>query len=722
MSLSHVLYRNGKFLDQSNEEHSKGVSRRAEQFATGFGFGDYGRVMGLLHDIGKEQKAFQARIRRSTGLEPGIPPRAPHAFVGALVAKKLYPNSWPFVSWSIMGHHAGLFDQDKFESSMEMEIPQEITSDIIDGYNGKGGNLPLPSLPYKLSQEDFNHLGRLLFSCLVDADYLDTEEFMSPDTAKIRGNKTTLQELLPLLDRKLDSFKADTPVNIIRKEILLTCNSKAESDRGFYSMTVPTGGGKTLTSLSWALRHAIHNGQNRVIIAIPYTSIITQTAAILKDIFGERNVLEHHSNVVAIPLESSEDEKMEEQRRKLATENWDYPIIVTTNVQLFESMFSNRPSACRKLHNICNSVILLDEVQTLPTDFLQPIIDALKTYHNCFGCSVLFTTASMPVLSKDKLQIESLKGIDHVAELIPQKMNLSQRLKRVDIKVDETLSEYNDIAERMTRENRTLCIVNTRKDAKAIYQLLPHEGLTLHLSRMMCQAHIAKTIALIKKALKDNEKQTIRVVATQLIEAGVDIDFPSVFRQKAGLDSILQAAGRCNREGRMATHGITHVFDIRGTRGYGSIKNARNAFDNLITQDLQSQQAMTDYFNQLYIRSIMDKAGVCEELYGSSGIRYETAAQKFKLIDDSGIGIIVPYDHAEMLIDELKRKSMDYSLIKRLQPYTVSVREQDFKALMDMGALVKIDNVYWLEQSDLYDMNIGLTFENKWLEEPLIVD
>lgn len=545
---------------------------------------------------------------------------------------------------------------------------------------------------------------------------------MSPDTAKIRGNKTTLPELLPLLDKKLDSFKADTPVNIIRKEILLMCNSKAESDRGFYSMTVPTGGGKTLTSLSWALRHAIHNGQNRVIIAIPYTSIITQTAAILKDIFGERNVLEHHSNVVAIPLESSEDEKMEEQRRKLATENWDYPIIVTTNVQLFESMFSNRPSACRKLHNICNSVILLDEVQTLPTDFLQPIIDALKTYHNCFGCSVLFTTASMPVLSKDKLQIESLKGIDHVAELIPQKMNLSQRLKRVDIKVDETLSEYNDIAERMTRENRTLCIVNTRKDAKAIYQLLPHEGLTLHLSRMMCQAHIAKTIALIKKALKDNEKQTIRVVATQLIEAGVDIDFPSVFRQKAGLDSILQAAGRCNREGRMATHGITHIFDIRGTRGYGSIKNARNAFDNLITQDLQSQQAMTDYFNQLYSRSIMDKAGVCEELYGSSGIRYETAAQKFKLIDDSGIGIIVPYDHAEMLIDELKRKSMDYSLLKRLQPYTVSVREQDFKALMDMGALVKIDNVYWLGQSDLYDMNIGLTFENKWLEEPLIVD
>ncbi|MDD4533976.1 MAG: CRISPR-associated endonuclease Cas3'', partial [Prevotella sp.] len=495
MIISHVKLQNGEFVSQSNENHSLGVATLSERFSSAFGFGAFGHVMGMLHDIGKEQSLFQTRIKRASGMEEGAVPRAPHAFVGALIAKRLYPSSWPFASWAMMCHHAGLYDQGKFELEMEYECPDGITDEIVSHYDKEHYGLCMPKLPYNFDKADFNHLGRMLYSCLVDSDYLDTEKFMNPDTARLRGSKTTLQELLPLLDERLTEFKADTPVNVIRKEILDNCNDKAAVERGFYSMTVPTGGGKTLSSLSWALRHAIHNGQRRIIIAIPYTSIIVQTAATLKEIFGEENVLEHHSNVAVPPFNGDEDEQMEQQRRKLATENWDYPIIVTTNVQLFESIFANRPSRCRKLHNICDSVIILDEVQTLPTNFLQSIIDAMRTYSKCFDTSFLFTTASMPVLSKDAIRIEGLKGLEHITELIPKQMNLPKRLNRVDIVLDQSASEYADIAERMSHEDRTLCIVNTRKDAKEIFTQLPKEGLTLHLSRMMCPAHVAKTIA-----------------------------------------------------------------------------------------------------------------------------------------------------------------------------------------------------------------------------------
>ena len=278
------------------------------------------------------------------------------------------------------------------------------------------------------------------------------------------------------------------------------------------------------------------------------TSIIAQTAAILKNIFGEDNVLEHHSD---FNIEDIKDDNFR-QMTKLATENWDYPIIVTTNVQLFESMFDNRPSKCRKLHNICNSVIILDEVQTLPSEFLLPIVDSLKTYNKLFNTSILLTTASQPVLSgeiKGCNYTVRLEGIDKITEIIPLNFNLHKKLHRAEISVDNTISTYGDVANFMKQHTRVLCIVNTRNDAKKIFDLLPNEGITLHLSKMMCPAHIKQTITQLKDALKDNRKSIIRVVSTQLIEAGVDIDFPIVLRQEAGLDSVLQAAGRCNREG-----------------------------------------------------------------------------------------------------------------------------------------------------------------------------
>jgi CRISPR-associated endonuclease/helicase Cas3 len=598
----------------------------------------------------------------------------------------------------------------------EGHIPNDVSLDKIDE------TLTLPPLYNSLIKEgkvDFycwNHLQRILFSCLVDADYLDTEAFMKPESAKLRGSHTSLNVLLPKLDKKLESFKQNSSVNIIRKEILDKCIDESECRIGFYSMTVPTGGGKTLASMEWALRHAIHNGQNRIIVAIPYTSIIVQTAKIFRNIFGTENVLEHHSNT-----EVKDDTADGDTSLRLATENWDYPIIVTTNVQLFESIFSNKPSKCRKLHNIANSVIILDEVQTLQTDYLQPIIDSLKAYNKCFGTSVLFTTASMPVLSNEAILINGLKGIEVVREIIPSGMNLQKRLKRVDIEFDKEESTYSDIAERLSKEKRVLCIVNTRKDAREIFSRLPKEGMTVHLSRMMCPEHIMNVISKIKSALNDANQKIIRVVSTQLIEAGVDIDFPCVFRQMAGLDSIIQAAGRCNREGKELIK-KAFVFKIKGKKDFGFICKARQATENIICDDYQSINAMSAYFNQLYSRTItFDKNQICIDLNNPREMMFQTASDNFHLIDDNGKNVIVNYGDSANLVSELKDKGMSYSLMKRLNKYMVSIHENDFNELCIAGSVDEIiKGIFVLSNPSQYKNDIGLITDNTWLEEILI--
>ena len=291
--------------------------------------------------------------------------------------------------------------------------------------------IQLNKAKFTLTENQINHLVRVLFSCLVDADYLDTEKFMNASSASQRGHHKKLSELLILLEDhfcKLNNNSEDSTVNVIRRCVQEQCIKMSSGETGFYSLTVPTGGGKTLSSLLWAMRHAVCNGQKRIIIAIPYTSIIVQTASVLKSIFGEENVLEHHSQFT---IDSIIDKDIR-LKAKLASENWDYPIVVTTNVQLFESMFSNKPSDCRKLHNIANSVIILDEVQTLPTDYLQPIVDALKSYQRMFGISVLFTTASQPVLSgliEGCNPKAAFQGIDGITEIIPKEYALHDRLK-----------------------------------------------------------------------------------------------------------------------------------------------------------------------------------------------------------------------------------------------------------------------------------------------------
>ena len=714
---------------QSNEQHLEGVARLSESFADEFGMGSWGRALGLLHDKGKERKSFQDYIRQNSGLEPEIHCSLEHnhAFVGGILAKSMYgKGSESMLCNQIISHHSGLHDYCQIEETLKKDIPSDVNRCVE--------KIQLNRPPFSLSPikgckgmtSDANHLSRMLFSCLVDADYLDTELFMDEQSARKRINGISLQSLLPLLETYIDNLQKkgnESEVNAIRNQIQERCASMSNVEKGFYSLTVPTGGGKTLSSLVWALRHAVHNGMKRIIIAIPYTSIIVQTASILKQIFGEEAVLEHHSNFDPLSLKSKEMQ----HKAKLATENWDYPIVVTTNVQLFESMFSNKPSDCRKLHNIVNSVIILDEVQTLPTDYLQPIVDALKSYQRMFGISVLFTTASQPVLSgliEGCNPKAAFQGIDNITEIMPKEYVLHDKLRRVCLEIDNTGSTYDEIANQLSQHNKVLCIVNTRNDAREIFERLPKEGMTIHLSRMMCPRHVSKAIQEIKQALSDNSETVIRVVATQLIEAGVDIDFPVVYRQEAGLDSILQAAGRCNREGKldMAT---TYVFSLSVEHKlYGSIIDANNARLNMINvNDWFAPDTMTEYFRQLYSRKeTFDKKDIKTLLYKPKEMCFAEAAKDFRLIEEAGKTVYVNMDNSLELVERLKNDGITYSLMKQLSQYSVNIHERDFLKLWSYGAIEEvIEGIYVVNDRAQYDENIGLRLDNHWMNEILTI-
>ena len=708
---------------QSNEEHCIGVAELAKQFASEFGMGNWGYVLGILHDKGKEKKEFQEYIQDVNGI-PGhkhwTKKGKAHAYVGALLAQGLYGKvATTFLGNAICGHHAGLYDYfelDKMISSSDLPSEVQMQTDAIQ----------LNKAKFTLTENQINHLVRVLFSCLVDADYLDTEKFMNVSSASQRGHHKKLSELLILLEDhfcKLNNNSEDSTVNVIRRCVQEQCIKMSSGETGFYSLTVPTGGGKTLSSLLWAMRHAVCNGQKRIIIAIPYTSIIVQTASVLKSIFGEENVLEHHSQFT---IDSIIDKDIR-LKAKLASENWDYPIVVTTNVQLFESMFSNKPSDCRKLHNIANSVIILDEVQTLPTDYLQPIVDALKSYQRMFGISVLFTTASQPVLSgliEGCNPKAAFQGIDGITEIIPKEYALHDRLRRVCLEIDNTGITYDEIADRLSRHDKVLCIVNTRNDAREIFERLPKEGMTIHLSRMMCPRHVTKAIQEIKQALSYNSETVIRVVATQLIEAGVDIDFPVVYRQEAGLDSILQAAGRCNREGKldMAT---AYVFSLSVEHKlYGSIIDANNARLNMVNvNDWFAPETMTEYFRQLYCRKeTFDKNDIKTLLYKPAEMCFAEAAKKFRLIEETGKTVYVNMDDSLELIERLKSDGITYSLMKELSQYSVNIHERDFQKLNSYEAIEEvIEGIYVVKDRAQYDENIGLRLDNHWMNEILTI-
>lgn len=716
--ISHI-FSDGNWHIQTNSEHCNGTAQLATLFADEFGMGEWGRMLGLLHDRGKECEGFQAHIRQSSGYDSTArsTQSSHHSFVGAILAHSIpLKDSLFWLSNPIAGHHGGLYDTDELEMILgERQIPEGISVSVPDI------NLPLPRL--KLQPQDSAHICRMLFSCLVDADWLDTERFMDRDKFGQRGSDTSIHELLDKMEHQRKKFGKlpDSQLNNLRNQIQNICEKAAEYEPGFFDLTVPTGGGKTIASVIWALHHAVRHGKKRVIIAIPYTSIIVQTARVLKDIFGDENVIEHHS---LMSVDDSDDTSM------LVCENWDAPIIVTTNVQLFESMFSCRRSSCRKLHSICNSVVILDEIQTLPLSLIQPIVDAMQSYVRLFGVSFLFSTATQPILHGNHKGCSGseFKGIDGkvIRSIISPSMDLHDRLRRVRISIRDEEFDVQELAQQLGCHSRVLCVVSSRRYAFELFKALPDDGIpAYHLSRSMCPAHILSTIQDIKNVLKDPEAP-VRVVSTQLVEAGVDIDFPVVFRQMAGLDSILQAAGRCNREGKLEM-GEVIVFSFKEDNSIGYIRFASDTMRDMVSQypdaDWLSPEFIKLYYQKLYSRiPSFDKEDVTALLGSPKNCRYEEASRRFRLIDEDGKNIIVSYGEGPRIIERIRHTGLSRALTRELSRYSVNVPTYMFDKYVRDGLVEEtIPGMFHIPLESQYDLCTGLKVTNDYLDNQFII-
>lgn len=744
------------------EAHLLSTAARARAKASVFGAGEWAELAGRWHDLGKYRSGFQQYVMRAADPDAHIEGKAfgrdkTHSAAGALWAERKLTEAFGtqgaivarVLQYMIAGHHAGLDNWDgglaarlagpeartELDEALAANPPAKIVSADF-------ANLPIEALR---AMGDHGIPGafalwvRVLFSCLVDADFLDTEAFMDEERATARSCAPDVAALLVALDGHLARIAADvppTPVNRLRADVLRQCREKAGREPGVFTLTVPTGGGKTLSSLAFALEHAAIHARRRVVYAIPYTSIIEQTADVFRGIFGDENVVEHHSNVESDPAR-------ETHRSRLACENWDAPLIVTTNVQLFESLFARRTSRCRKLHNLANSVVVLDEAQLLPVEFLQPILDVLRLLVRDYGVTLALCTATQPALTSQEHfdPRRAVRGFaaDEVTEIIDDVPALYAALERVRVHLPadfNTKSEWRDIARDIERHEAVLAIVNRRADARELYGLL-HANCpsgARHLSALMCPQHRSDTIREVRDALESARESTdrgrgaasIRVVSTQLVEAGVDIDFPVVFRAMAGLDSIAQAAGRCNREGRLE-HGVVHVFVPPTPSPPGLLRQAEGAC-RAVLHDRPTEPLTlglyTRYFQRLFADSNLDRSGICEllRLRSDAAICFRDAAEAFRLIDSEDTATVfvryVPAGVAESpvaaLIALLERVGPKRWLIRRLQRYGVTIYRRDLDRLVADGDVREVTTFpgFYVQLSDLlYDAVLGLNVD-----------
>lgn len=743
----------GCFVEQSIEEHCLNVARLARELIyedeDSCGLKDLAYNAGLLHDFGKYRPDFQRYILAASGANQSgkVPPKAPHAIVGAIEARRLFddPMIAETLAYCISGHHRGLYDHNEMERRLRhgehkrwCDACEKLTS---------AENLETADFDDVDEPDDLQMAIRMLFSALVDADRLDTERFMTPDLSaerlRIKGNYASLSTLRERLRAKTESFRSapDTPVNRARAYFLESCRTHgAESDPGIYTLSLPTGAGKTISSMAWALEMAIRNHHDRIIYVIPYTSIITQTAMVFREIFGEENILEHHSEVVVEQQGEGDSNDEQMSRLKFLTENWDAPIILTTNVQFFESLFASKPAKCRKVHSIANSVIVMDEVQALPEGFLSPILSAISTLSGAFHCSILCCSATQPVydeaLSSPDDGGDYYIPLDTKGDLVPREAKYFTPFDRVDYHLEPQTVTSQELAERLAAEHSVLCVVNSRKDAGQVYRALRDlpkvkADEVIHLSRSMCSAHLRRAIETIKERMREGEPT--KVISTQLIEAGVDLDFPCVWRAHSGLGSIIQAGGRCNREGKMEQRGQVFVFSLTdGSKSFGNIARGCNATKMLLHKlsnkiaDPTDPEVIAKYY-RLYFRDIpdFDTEGIGKDLTDDpEDINFESAAEHFKLIDDKGtFPVIVPYmEEGKALVRKIRNHEIlsreDYH---RMQEYSVSLRQGDYTTLLGHGNIEQIpwgeDFISVLVDDNCYDSVAGVVISNHWVEE-----
>ena len=723
---------------QPLEEHLLNVADRAASFAASFGYENWGRTLGILHDAGKVSSAFQRRLR-------GSGERVDHSTPGAWEALSRYRSdlgdaNGRLLAFALVGHHGGIPNGVHGERTpLKSRLDKEGIGDIAREFNEYAANVgvsipdgnslePIPLEKLAISGEidiaisrgifSTSVLVRMLFSCLVDADYLDTEHFVTPDVSAARDSihrdgMVKLSHKLNAYMESLQSSAVPSRVNSMRAMVLEDCRLAAKWAPGIYTLTVPTGGGKTLASLSFALRHAAANNINRVIYAIPFTSIVEQNAQVFRSVLGDDNVLEHHSNYDFDAIDNDERRLAE----RLAVQNWDAPLVVTTNVQLLESLFSNKPSKCRKLHNIANSVIVLDEAQMLPDNLLNVSLAMLEELVADFNVTVVLCTATQPAL-------EGLWPFGASPREIASHQDELQSVfgHRARFVIEGGLKEEKLVVA-LASSQQALCIVGTKKKARVIYEDVVNRVCeeepcdednlgVFHLSANMTPLHRSEILAEVRQRLSTGERCI--VISTQLIEAGVDVDFPVVYREMAGIDSLIQAAGRCNREGRLP-EGVVHVFEISDEvdLGLSSVRLDRSWLGQMkdIARCVIDAHGKTldpsmskEFFEDRYgaaTKKGLDAEGLYSAMTSESlladkpifeTLNFEGYADKYRIIEDASVPVFVPWGEKGMeLLDELhkgcSRGTPASAFASKLQRSSVGVAQWRLIELERLGVV-----------------------------------
>ena len=702
-------------------EHLESVANMAAEFAAKFGARDLAYWSGIWHDAGKVHPHFQDYLRECE-LKPDKQRRGPdHKLAGSIIATNQGADILAFL---IAGHHGGLPNRTELKEFLQRKTKKQAAEEAINLFDKQLTTLK-PHTPLKVpshitSELDCEFFIRMLFSALIDADFLDTERHFNSEQARNRQGTPSLSDLWQDFENDQSRFQntPTTHVNSIRQGVYEACLRAADKSQGIFRLTVPTGGGKTRSGMAFALKHALCHGLDRVIVAIPYTSIIEQTADVYRKIF-RAGVLEHHSAIVS-QNDEADPVSLNDVWSRLAAENWDAPIVVTTTVQLFESLFHCKTTACRKLHNIARSVIILDEVQTLPTHILTPILDALKQLVAHYNVTVVLCTATQPALDNSPY----LRGLENVREIVPDPAHFFSELRRVSYEWPHTGEKWSweRVAQEMRKAERVLAVVNAKKDALLLLDALQDDE-AFHLSTLLCGAHRRTVLHEVSRRLR--RRRPCRLVSTQVVEAGVDLDFPVVLRAFGPLDRIVQAAGRCNREGGAAS-GRVVVFDPEGGKlPSGAYRSATDICRNLLKRsdfDFNDPNSYRSFFQFLYQVVETDEKNIQSS---RKILDYRIVSEKFRMIQDDSVPVIVRYrgqdgsnDTPDCLISYIKNQEerLPRWLLQQLQPYLVNVRSRLIDNYRQEGLIGELKPGLW-EWHGKYDSRKGLTVENRDPEE-----
>lgn len=706
---AHVDEESGR--SQTLKEHLYNVANLASEYATSFKCGDNGYLAGILHDIGKCSEDFQKRLEGGKIVD--------HSSLGAYI---LLLRNHLAESIAVASHHSGLLDMVDMKGSpttstffSRMQKMRNIGDvshylDVLEVPTAEKNELDVSD---KTEVMEWFIAVHFLFSCLIDADYTDTSRFFGTENEfEPLDFRVACDRIFEKVENYL-SYSGENRLNILRNKMLQECIAKGNLEQGIYTLTIPTGGGKTFSSLAFAASHARkHPNIRRIIYVVPYLSIIEQNAEVVREIVGSEYVLEHHS---VSPVFTDESGSEESSRLLLATENWDIPIVMTTNEQFFESLFSHRASKSRKVHNIADSIIIFDEAQMLPLKYMTLFFSAIRELvdNKRYGITAVLCTATQPA-------IERFLG-RKPEELIPSDLSSDNIFRRFRIENIGGIKDVSLFCDRIANDNQVLVVVNTKAAAREIYDALPDDG-RFYLTTNLTPFSRKKILSEIKKRLVGG--LICRVVSTSLIEAGVDVDFPVVYREVNGLDSIIQSGGRCNREGRRSADvSIVYVFDLQMNKNRADFSRKIYALNVSARyhEDLLDAQSISDYY-ETYYRDSSTNDG-CEFFsHGVLKLPFRTIGENIKLIKEDEVGIFIPQNQeAKRVLNEILTFGATRRTLRKAAEYTVRCKISTANDLIKNGSVKKLDEILFvLDEKQLYNESIGLDFSKKYNEENFI--